>query len=109
MQAEYEARSATTANNLQLLKNQMSRLGITVGNALLPALNNLVGALMGFLWYNAYPAQLIMGDLGSLALGATLALVAVMTGQWLLLPVIGLVFAAETLSVMLTPDFSNFA
>lgn len=47
MQAEYEARSATTANNLQLLKNQMSRLGITVGNALLPALNNLVGALMG--------------------------------------------------------------
>jgi TP901 family phage tail tape measure protein len=47
MQKEYEARSATTANNLQLLKNQMSRLGITVGNALLPALNNLVGALMG--------------------------------------------------------------
>lgn len=46
MQAEYEARTATTANNLQLLKNQMSRLGITVGNALLPALNNLVGALM---------------------------------------------------------------
>lgn len=46
MQKEYEARSATTANNLQLLKNQMSRLGITVGNALLPALNNLVGALM---------------------------------------------------------------
>lgn len=61
----------------------------------------LVGALMGFLWYNAYPAQLFMGDTGSLALGATLALVAVMTGQWLLLPVIGLVFAAETVSVML--------
>ena len=47
MQKEYEARSATTANALQLLKNQMSRLGITVGNALLPALNSLVGALMG--------------------------------------------------------------
>lgn len=46
MQKEYEARSATTANALQLLKNQMSRLGITVGNALLPALNSLVGALM---------------------------------------------------------------
>ena len=61
----------------------------------------LVGALMAFLWYNAYPAQLIMGDLGSLALGATLGLVAVMTGQWLLLPIIGMVFAAETLSVML--------
>lgn len=47
MQKEYEARSATTANALQLLKNQTSRLGITVGNALLPALNSLVGALMG--------------------------------------------------------------
>ena len=46
MQKEYESRSATTANALQLLKNQMSRLGITVGNALLPALNSLVGALM---------------------------------------------------------------
>ena len=46
MQKEYEARSATTANNLQLLKNQMSRLGVTIGNALLPALNSLVGALM---------------------------------------------------------------
>jgi len=42
-----------------------------------------------------------MGDTGSLALGATLALVSVMTGQWLLLPMIGLVFAAETISVML--------
>ena len=46
MQKEYEARSSTTANALQLLKNQTSRLGITVGNALLPALNRLVGALM---------------------------------------------------------------
>lgn len=46
MQKEYEARSATTANNLQLLKNQMNRLGVTVGTALLPALNSLVGALM---------------------------------------------------------------
>lgn len=46
MQKEYEARSATTANNIQLLKNQMGRLGITVGSALLPALNSLVGALM---------------------------------------------------------------
>lgn len=61
----------------------------------------LAGALLGFLWYNAYPAQLFMGDTGSLALGATLALVSIMTGQWLLLPIIGLVFAAETLSVML--------
>jgi phospho-N-acetylmuramoyl-pentapeptide-transferase len=65
----------------------------------------LVGALMAFLWYNAYPAQLFMGDTGSLALGATLALVAVMTGQWLLLPVIGLVFVAQALSVMLQVSY----
>lgn len=61
----------------------------------------LVGAVMAFLWYNAYPAQLFMGDLGALALGATLGTVALMTGQWLLLPIIGLVFVAETLSVIL--------
>ncbi len=61
----------------------------------------IVGALMAFLWFNAHPAELFMGDTGSLPLGATLALVALMTGQWLLLPVVGLVFVAETVSVML--------
>ena len=61
----------------------------------------VVGALLAFLWYNAHPAELFMGDTGSLALGATLAVVALMTGQWLLLPLIGLVFVAETLSVMI--------
>ena len=65
----------------------------------------LAGALMGFLWYNAHPAQLIMGDAGSLPLGATLGLVSIMTGQWLLLPVIGLVFAAEALSVMVQVSY----
>ncbi len=60
----------------------------------------IVGALLAFLWYNAHPAQLIMGDTGSLALGATLALVALMTGQWLLLPVVGFVFVAEAGSVI---------
>jgi len=61
----------------------------------------MVGAVMAFLWYNAHPAQLFMGDLGALALGATLGTVALMTGQWLLLPIIGLVFVAEMASVML--------
>ncbi len=56
------------------------------------------GALLAFLWFNAHPAELFMGDTGALALGATLAVVALMTGQWLLLPLIGLVFVAETLS-----------
>jgi phospho-N-acetylmuramoyl-pentapeptide-transferase len=61
----------------------------------------VVGAIMAFLWYNAYPADLFMGDIGSLALGATLAVVSLMTGQWLLLPVIGFIFVAEASSVIL--------
>jgi phospho-N-acetylmuramoyl-pentapeptide-transferase len=61
----------------------------------------LVGACFAFLWYNAHPAQLFMGDIGSLALGATLGTVAIMTGQWLLLPIIAIVPLAETVSVIL--------
>lgn len=61
----------------------------------------VVGAAFAFLWYNAHPAQLFMGDTGSLALGATLGTVALMTGQWLLLPVVMLVPVAETLSVII--------
>jgi phospho-N-acetylmuramoyl-pentapeptide-transferase len=58
----------------------------------------IAGANMGFLWYNAHPAMVIMGDTGALALGSSLAVVALMTGQWLLLPVIGIVFVMEALS-----------
>ena len=60
----------------------------------------LVGAIFGFLWFNVHPAQLFMGDTGSLALGATLGVVALMTGQWLLLPIIAIIPLSETLSVM---------
>jgi len=65
----------------------------------------VVGAILAFLWYNAYPAELFMGDTGSLALGATLAVTALMTGQWLLLPVVGLMFVAENLSVVLQVSY----
>lgn len=58
----------------------------------------IAGANLGFLWYNAHPAMVIMGDTGALALGSSLAVVALMTGQWLVLPVIGVVFVAEALS-----------
>ena len=61
----------------------------------------LVGATFGFLWFNVHPAQLFMGDTGSLALGATLAVVALMTGQWILLPVIAIIPVATGLSVIL--------
>jgi len=61
----------------------------------------LVGALFGFLWFNVHPANLIMGDTGSLPLGATLAVVALMTGQWLLLPIIAIIPVSEAISVIL--------
>jgi len=60
-----------------------------------------VGALLAFLWYNAHPAQVFMGDTGSLTLGALLAVCAFMTGQWLVLPVVGIVFVAISASVIL--------
>ena len=68
----------------------------------------MVGALMGFLWYNAHPAQVFMGDTGSLAIGAALAVAAFMTGQWLLLPVVGAVFLAEAASVVLQVSYFKF-
>jgi phospho-N-acetylmuramoyl-pentapeptide-transferase len=61
----------------------------------------IVGACFAFLWYNALPAQMFMGDTGALALGATLGTVALMSGQWLLLPLVALIPVAETLSVVL--------
>lgn len=61
----------------------------------------MVGALFAFLWFNAHPAQVFMGGMGSLALGATLAVVALMSFQWLLLPIVGLVFVAEAGSVVI--------
>jgi phospho-N-acetylmuramoyl-pentapeptide-transferase len=62
--------------------------------------STLVGASLGFLWYNAYPAQIFMGDVGSLALGAGLALMALMAKQELLLAIAGGLFVVETLSVI---------
>ena len=61
----------------------------------------IIGALMGFLWFNVHPAQIIMGDAGALSLGATLAVVAIITGQLPVLVIIGLVFVAVTMSVIL--------
>jgi phospho-N-acetylmuramoyl-pentapeptide-transferase len=71
------------------------------GNAEISIIGSaLVGASLGFLWYNAYPAQIFMGDVGSLALGAGLALMALMSKQELLLPLAGGLFVLETVSVI---------
>lgn len=61
----------------------------------------LVGALFGFLWFNVHPAQLIMGDTGSMALGSVLAVIALMTGQWPMLLIIAIIPLAEMLSVVI--------
>jgi len=61
----------------------------------------IIGALVGYLWFNVHPAQVLMGDSGSLSLGACLAVIALITGQIVVLPLIGLVFVVETGSVIL--------
>lgn len=62
---------------------------------------SLIGASLGFLWYNAYPAQVFMGDVGSLALGGALGVMALMAKQELLLVISGGLFVIETLSVII--------
>jgi phospho-N-acetylmuramoyl-pentapeptide-transferase len=62
---------------------------------------SLVGASLGFLWYNSYPADIFMGDVGSLALGASLGTVAILIKQELLLVIVGGVFVLEALSVII--------
>src|SRR5439155_5805633 len=64
-------------------------------------LAGLVGSCLGFLWFNAYPAEMFMGDTGSLFLGGAIATVALCVKQELILPIVGGVFVAETISVIL--------
>ncbi|MBU3740828.1 MAG: phospho-N-acetylmuramoyl-pentapeptide-transferase [Candidatus Kapabacteria bacterium] len=61
----------------------------------------IVGAAMGFLWYNAYPAQVFMGDTGSLALGGAIGILCVLIKKEFLLPIVGGIFFAETVSVII--------
>jgi phospho-N-acetylmuramoyl-pentapeptide-transferase len=63
------------------------------------------GGLLAFLWFNAHPAQLFMGDTGSLAIGATLTTVALMTLQWPLLPIVGIIFVAIASSSLLQTGY----
>ncbi len=65
----------------------------------------MVGASLGFLWFNAYPAQVFMGDVGSLSLGAALGLVAIIIKQEMLLAIVGGIFVMEALSVILQVGF----
>lgn len=68
----------------------------------------VVGAIFGFLWFNVHPAQLFMGDTGSLALGATLGVVALMSGHWILIPAIAVIPVSTALSVILQVAYFKF-
>lgn len=69
---------------------------------------SIAGALLAFLWFNIYPARFFMGDTGSLALGAVLGVIAMLTNSVLVLPIIGFVFVLETLSVILQVASKKF-
>ena len=71
-------------------------------------LSAIIGACLGFLWYNGYPAQVFMGDTGSLALGGALSAIAIIIKMELLLPVLCGVFFAESLSVVLQVSYFKY-
>jgi phospho-N-acetylmuramoyl-pentapeptide-transferase len=68
----------------------------------------LVGACIGFLWYNAYPAQVFMGDTGSLALGGIIAVFSIMVRKELLIPILCGIFLVENLSVMIQVTYFKY-
>jgi phospho-N-acetylmuramoyl-pentapeptide-transferase len=68
-----------------------------------------LGALIGFLWYNAYPAEIFMGDTGSLTLGAVISVIAVIVRKELLIPLLCGVFFLETLSVILQVGYFKYS
>lgn len=67
-----------------------------------------VGALIGFLWYNAYPAQIFMGDTGSLAIGGIIAVTAIIIHKELLLPLLCFIFFIESVSVLLQTNYAHY-
>jgi phospho-N-acetylmuramoyl-pentapeptide-transferase len=67
-----------------------------------------VGACVGFLWYNSYPAQIFMGDTGSLALGGIVAVVAIMLRKELLIPILCGIYLIENLSVILQVSYFKY-
>lgn len=71
-------------------------------------LSAFIGALVGFLWYNAYPAQIFMGDTGSLAIGGIIAVTAIIIHKELLIPILCFVFFMESISVMLQIQIAKY-
>jgi phospho-N-acetylmuramoyl-pentapeptide-transferase len=91
---------AFLSNNIEMAK-YLNILYIEGSGEIAIYLFALIGACLGFLWYNGYPAQVFMGDTGSLALGGVIGVAAILLRRELLLGIVGGVFVAETLSVIL--------
>jgi phospho-N-acetylmuramoyl-pentapeptide-transferase len=99
---------ATVANGLlvyisghKLLAGYLQVMHLPMTGELAVFCGALFGAAVGFLWYNAYPADVFMGDVGSLALGGSLGTLAVVSKQEIVLAIVGGIFVVETLSVIL--------
>jgi phospho-N-acetylmuramoyl-pentapeptide-transferase len=86
---------ATSFAAFALISFVQGRIGLAIFCA------TILGALLAFLWFNIHPARFFMGDTGSLALGATLAVVAMLTDSLIVLPIIGFVFVAEGFSSLI--------
>ena len=69
----------------------------------------MLGSLIGFLWYNTYPAQIFMGDTGSLTLGGLIAIIAILVRKELLLPILCGVFLLETISVIVQVSYFKYS
>ena len=91
----YVSTHAVFANYLQMLKLNAAASELTI------LCGALVGASLAFLWYNCYPAEIFMGDVGSLGLGGALGTVALLVKQELLLPIVGGIFVMEAGSVII--------
>lgn len=84
-------------------------IALTQGQLVLAAFTAIfLGSLSAFLWFNIYPARFFMGDVGSMTLGLGMGMLAILTGQIVLLPLLGLVFVLETLSVILQVAWRRF-
>ena len=92
--------TAALLSNHQELAAAHSIIYIQSSGEIAIVLAALAGACLGFLWFNSFPAQVFMGDTGSLAIGATLGTAAVLLKEEWLLALVGAIFVVETLSVM---------
>lgn len=91
-----------------IFSNYLDIFYIPRAGELVVFISAFVGSLVGFLWYNAYPAQVFMGDTGSLTIGGVIAVIAIIVRKELLIPVLCGIFFAESLSVMMQVSYFKY-